>query len=50
MRRKGVGESPRNWVFQAPDKNVSAETRASARLGANPDAIFAFIPSFSDLP
>ncbi len=50
MRRERVGESRRIRVFQAAGKNVSTETRANARLEGNPDAIFAFIPGFLDLP
>jgi hypothetical protein len=50
MRRERVGESRRTRVFEAAGKNVSAETRAGARSERNPNAIFAFIPGFSDLP
>ena len=50
MRRERVGESRRNRVFEAAGENVSAETRAGDRSERNPNVIFAFIPSFSDLP
>ena len=50
MRRERVGESHRNRVIEAAGKNVSAETRADARSELNPNAMFAFKPSFSDLP
>jgi hypothetical protein len=50
MRREGVGETRRMRVFEAQSANVSAETRAAAQSERNPDAIIAFIPSFSDLP
>jgi hypothetical protein len=45
-----VGESRRTRVFEPAGKNVSAETCADARSERNPNAISAFIPSFSDLP
>ena len=50
MRRTPVSENRQMRGFHAACKHVSAETRASARLEENSDAIFAFIPSFSDLP
>jgi hypothetical protein len=50
MRRERVGESRQTRVFEVAGKNVSAETRTGARSERNPNAIVAFIPSFSDLP
>ena len=50
MRRERVGEIRRNRVFEAAGEDNSAETRAVARSERNPKLIFAFIPSFSDLP
>ena len=50
MRRERVDENRRARVFEAAGKHVPAETRAEARSERNPNAIFAFIPSFSDLP
>ena len=50
MRSQRAGESRRTRVFEAARKNVSAETLADARSERNPNAIVAFIPSFSDLP
>ena len=46
MHRESVGENRPTRVFREVGKRVSAETRATARLKGNPDAIFAFIPGF----
>jgi hypothetical protein len=50
MRRERVGESRRTRVSEVAGKKISAETCAAARLDRNPNAISAFIASFSDLP
>lgn len=50
MYRESVGENRRTRAFREVGKRISAQTRATARLKGNPDAIFAFIPSFSVLP
>jgi hypothetical protein len=50
MRRECGGEGRQIRVFEVAGRNVCAEMRAGARSERNPNAIFAFIRTFSDLP
>jgi hypothetical protein len=50
MRREGVGERCRIWIFEAATRKIPAETCGDADLERNPIAISVFIPSFSDVP
>ena len=50
MRREGVGEGGRIWIFEAVTPKISAETRGDADLDRNPGDTPVFISSFSDLP
>ena len=50
MRREGVGEGGRIWIFEAATPKISAETRGDPDVQRNSGDIPVFIPSFSDLP
>jgi hypothetical protein len=50
MRREGVGEGHRIWIFEVTTPKIPAETRGGADLDRNPGDIPVFIPSFSDVP
>lgn len=50
MRREGVNEGGRIWIFEAAIQRVSAETRDDPDVQRNSGDIPVFIPSSSDLP